>query len=107
MKKKTYNKLQLFQYNKRLNVEKLAPRLKRIIQRNMEARSRNCFYAACQAHAPYYIVIYGLFDSTIFFRITSKAARFPETLPEHKMRVLVSSTIFVSNISHYKKNSAR
>jgi len=48
-------------------------------------RSRNHFYPACQGNAPYYIVICGLFGSTIFFRSTSYTVRFPEKLPEHKI----------------------
>jgi len=33
-------------------------------------------YPACHMHAPYFIVIYGLPGSAIFFHVTSKMARF-------------------------------
>ena len=37
----------------------------------MRVRTRSPAYPACKAHAPYYIVIYGLSGSTIFFDIIS------------------------------------
>ena len=38
------------------------------------------------------IVIYGLSDFTIFFRIISQKTRFSEKVAEHKVRVLIFST---------------
>jgi hypothetical protein len=52
---------------------------------------------ACNAHASYYIVTYGLYSSSqTFFRGGGI---------EHKMRVLIFSKTSVRNISHSKKNS--
>jgi hypothetical protein len=96
------------------------------VYRNIEARSRNhcchgnavrmknyesvysCLrYAACKAHAPYYIFICSLSGSTIFFHISHKRHEFREKIIEHKMCVLIFSTTSVWNMSHSKNNSVR
>jgi len=55
--------------------------------------------AACNAHAPYYTVTFGLPGSATFFHITSKTARFRKRIIEHKACVLIFSTTIVRYIS--------
>jgi len=93
--------------------------------RNMEARSRNrycrgkaisskyykrvCILALLIRHAnriflrPFNIVICGLPDYTKFFHISHKRQYFRK----ERLCVLIFSTTFIRNTSHYKKNSAR
>jgi len=52
------------------------------------------------------IAICGLAGCTIFFYITSLMIRFSKNLIEHKMCVLIFYTVFVCNISHFKKKWA-
>ena len=55
-----------------------------------------------------HIVICGLPGSTIFLEIISQTRDFrSKKFTEHKMRVLIFSTVFVWNISYYEKNWAR
>jgi hypothetical protein len=62
-------------------------------------------YPACKAHAPYCIVICGLFGCIIFFHNTSQMEGFSEKkVIEPRKRVLFFSTSLVWNISHSKKN---
>jgi hypothetical protein len=62
-------------------------------------------FPAHKAHAPYYIVTSDLSGSTIFLQIITKRQDFREkNVTEHKMCVLIFSTVFVWNISLSKKN---
>jgi hypothetical protein len=54
-----------------------------------------------------HIVICGLHCSTVFSHIISLTVSFRKKVTELKMRVLISSTTIVGNISHSKKNWAR
>ena len=54
-----------------------------------------------------HILICSLPGSTIFFHIIHKLHELKKKVVEHKMCVLISSTNFVWNISHYKKKWAR
>jgi len=61
-------------------------------------------YPACNAHAPFHIVICDLPGSTIFFHIFSQRPRLPENKGiKHKTCVLIFSTNFIWNISRYKQ----
>jgi hypothetical protein len=67
-------------------------------------------YPACKAHLRYFIVIYGLSDSTALHRTFPHYlinARFFKNDNEHDTCVLIYSKPFAWNISHGKKNSAR
>jgi len=64
-------------------------------------------YPACNAHAPYYIVICVLPNSTIYFCIALKLNSFRKSLLNIKFVFFMFSTNIVSKISHSKKNSAR
>jgi len=63
-------------------------------------------YPKCNAHWPHYTVICGLPGSVTVFYIISYTVRFmgKTYVTEHKMCVLISSTIFVWIISHSNKN---
>ena len=50
-----------------------------------------------------HIVICDLSGFTVFFHIISWMADFRKKITEHKMCVLIFSTTFAWNISHYKK----
>ena len=52
------------------------------------------------------IVFRGLSGSAIFFHLISHMARFSKMVIENEMCLLIFSTTFVWNISHYKKNWA-
>ena len=68
----------------------------------------NCLrYPACRAHSTHYIVICGLSGCTVFFRISYTVQYSGEKVIEHKMRVLIFSTILVWNISRSKKSWGR
>jgi len=58
---------------------------------------------ACSAHARYYTVICGLSDSTL----SHKRHDFREKALEHKKCVLIFSTTFFWNMSHFKRRRAR
>jgi hypothetical protein len=60
-------------------------------------------YPACKAYVPYYIVTYGLSESTIFFHIAHKQHDLQKKFTEHKMCVLIFSITFVWNVSHSKR----
>ena len=60
---------------------------------------------ACKAHAPCYLVIFGLPGSTTFIHMTSQSD-FRQKVIGHKMS-LIFATNFGRNFSHSKKNSAR
>ena len=97
------------------------------VLRNIEVRSWNsccrgkaistsyifwvCFcsqgYPACNAHAPYCIINCGLPDYAIFFHIFHKRPDFREKKLLNIKFVLIFSTTFVSDISHWKKKWAR
>ena len=65
-------------------------------------------YPTCKANAPIYILTCGMSRCTTCFHIISQMIRFAKIkVTEHKMCVLIFSTIFVSNISRSKKKSAR
>jgi len=63
-------------------------------------------YPACNAHAPYChlwpVTLYNIFPHYFI-----NGMIFGKKVIEHKMCVLISSTRFVWNISHSKKNWAR
>ena len=61
-------------------------------------------YPACKVHSPLCTVICGLFGSTTFLHIIPQTAQFSGKFIEHKMCVLIFSTIFVRNTSHCTKN---
>jgi len=62
-------------------------------------------YPACNADAPYYIVICGLPGSALLFHITSSMAWISKKkIIAYKMRVLIFSTTFVWNIRLSKKS---
>ena len=94
------------------------------LQRNSQARSCNhcccgkaesityseCVcsltYPACKAHAPYFIVICGLSGCAMFSTLSYKRYDFQKKrVTEQKECVLIFSTTFVCNISHFKKIS--
>jgi hypothetical protein len=64
-------------------------------------------YAACKAHAPYYIVICECPALQYFFTLSHKGHNFRKEIIEHKMRALIFSTNFVWKFYHSKKKSAR
>jgi len=65
-------------------------------------------YTACKLHVPYYIVICGLSGCTILLHIyLINSTIFGKKVIGHKICVLISSTTFVSNVSHSKNNPAR
>jgi hypothetical protein len=66
-------------------------------------------YLEFKAHATYCIVVCGLWLHHILSTsgLSHKRHDFRKNVIEHKVRVLIFSTIFFSNISHSKKNSAR
>ena len=55
-------------------------------------------YPTRKAHAPYYIVISGLSGSTTFSRISHKPHDFRTKDFEHKLRVLVFSTVYLKRL---------
>ena len=61
-------------------------------------------YPACSEHAPYCIVIYGLFGFTVFFHVINGMI-FGKTLLNRKC-VVIFSTTFIGNISFSEKNSS-
>jgi hypothetical protein len=75
------------------------------VYRNIEVRSRNHY--CHEKTVKYCIIICGLSVSSVFFSsLSHKRHDFRKTVIEPKMCVLIFSTSFVRNISHYK-NSAR
>ena len=65
-------------------------------------------YPACNAYAPCCDVICGPLWLHHIFRYYLIKLRFSkQEVIEHKMCILIFSTIFVQNISHFRKNSAR
>jgi hypothetical protein len=67
-----------------------------------------CLYSCLSYPAsPYYIVMCGLPDSTIFFHIMSSHIRHGEKINDHTVWATILSTSFVRNISHAKRNRAR
>jgi hypothetical protein len=60
---------------------------------------------ACKAHAPFYIV--ACLAPPYFYILSHKRRSFREKDIEHTMCVLISSTNFDWNTSHFRKNSAR
>jgi hypothetical protein len=67
--------------------------------------SEHVFAASVIPHALYYCHLWP--SSPIFFHLISSTAQFLEKFAEYIMCVLIFSTIFVGNISHYKKNSVK
>jgi hypothetical protein len=61
---------------------------------------------ACNS-PPYHLSSAASLAPPCFSTLSHKRNGLRNAVAEHKMRVLVFSTILVSNISHYKKNSAR
>jgi len=53
------------------------------------------------------IDVCGVSGSIIFFHIISQRAQFKKKIIQHRMCVLIISTIFVSNIFHSKNNRVR
>ena len=70
----------------------------------MLARACSLAYPACNAYAPYCVVICDLSGFTKFFNIILQTARFSENVIEYKIHILNLSTSFVLNISHSKKD---
>jgi hypothetical protein len=64
-------------------------------------------YPACEVHAACYIVIVACLALPYFLTVSKKWHDFRKNVIGHKICVLIFSTIFIRNISHYKKNSAR
>ena len=50
-------------------------------------------YPASKAHARYYIVICGLSESTVFFKLSHKRHDFREIIIEYKMCVFILSNV--------------
>jgi hypothetical protein len=64
-------------------------------------------YAACKAHAPYYIVIRGLSNSTKFFpHCLINGTNFGKKVIEHKMCVLFLVKLCLKKVSYSKQMSA-
>ena len=65
-------------------------------------------YPARNAHAPSYVVSSVACSALPYFSTVShKRHDIREKATEHKMCILIFCTVFVSNISHSKKNSVR
>jgi len=62
-------------------------------------------YAMCMRH----IVVCGMYGPTVYFHVISSKTDFRKknNVTEPKMCVLISSKIFVWNVSHSKKNWVR
>jgi hypothetical protein len=61
-------------------------------------------YPACIAQTPYYHLWFVWLSD--IFHIISWKAQFSKKVTEHKKRILIFPTLFVWNISHYKKKGA-
>jgi hypothetical protein len=94
-------------------------------KRNFEARSCNYFFCGTVISITYsecvsvalvsqqtkrmrpIILLCDLSGSTIFSTLTHKRQDFREKITEQNMCVLILSTDFVCNVSHFQKNGAR
>jgi hypothetical protein len=84
-----------------------------LLQTLLQCKSNKCYtfrvcvcslrYPACNAHAPYchlwYIRLYNIFPHYLI-----NSTIFEKKFIGHKMCVLIFSSLFVWNISHFKKN---
>ena len=74
----------------------------------VHARSwRSLAYPARNACAPYCNVIWPLGLVPYLSALSHKRCDFRKQVIEHKMCVLIFSTTFLQNVSHFKKNLAR
>ena len=61
-------------------------------------------YPACNAHAPYYIVICGLAGCTIFSTLSNKRHDFGRKVIEYETCVLILSTILFAEFLILRRN---